>query len=314
MGVDNLTCTTGFILMGLSNDRETQILLFVLILFIYSFTLVGNLGIILLVQTDSHLHTPMYFFLTHLSSVEICYVTSTIPQMLTHLLLGHGGVSLIQCALQMYVALAMGTAEAFLLGVMAYDRFLAICRPLIYATAMGRCRQLQLASGCWVGGFCVAVVCVIITFSHPFCGPCCVNHFICEIPMVLKLACDDTHTTEFILFLFASMDILIPFSVILISYGLILLSVFQMRSATGLRKAFSTCGSHLAVVTLFYGTTTFTYIIPQSERSPSNEKQIAVFYVVVTPLLNPIIYTLRNKDVHEAMAKLLRRLGFAKKS
>ncbi|XP_054850185.1 olfactory receptor 2D3-like [Eublepharis macularius] len=307
MGVDNFTSSAEFILVGLSNDRGTQILLFVLILLTYSFTLVGNLGIIMLVQKDSHLHTPMYFFLTHLSSMEICYVTSTIPQMLAHLLMGRAGLSLIRCALQMYAALSLGSAEAFLLGVIAYDRYLAICHPLIYTTAMGRWRQLQLASASWVGGFFVAAVCVIITFSHPFCRPCCINHFICEIPMVLKLACDDTHTTEFINFLFAGTVILIPFSVILISYGLILFSVFQMQSATGLRKAFSTCGSHLAVVIMFYGGTTFTYIIPQSGRSPDTDKQIAVFYVVVTPLLNPIIYTLRNKDVHEAMVKLLQR-------
>ncbi|XP_054850196.1 olfactory receptor 2D3-like [Eublepharis macularius] len=314
MGGDNLTSTNEFVLVGLSSDHETQIFLFVVILLIYSFTLVGNLGIIVLVHTDSHLHTPMYFFLTHLSSLEICYVTSTIPQMLAHLLMGHAELSLIRCALQMYVALAMAAAEVFLLSVMAYDRFLAICRPLIYATVMRRWRQLQLASTCWVGGFCVAVVCVSITFSHHFCNPCCVNHFICEIPMVLKLACDDTHTTEFIIFGFAAMVIFISISVILISYVLILLSMFQMRSATGLRKAFSTCGSHLAVVIIFLGGTTFTYLLPESGRSPDTDKQIAVFYVVVTPLLNPIIYTLRNKDVHMAMAKVLRRLGFAKKS
>ncbi|XP_054850197.1 olfactory receptor 5L1-like [Eublepharis macularius] len=314
MGANNITSVSEFILVGLTDDHKTQILLFVLILLIYSFTLVGNLGIIMLVRADSHLHTPMYFFLTHLSSVEICYVTSTIPQMLTHLLRGHRSISLIHCALQMYIALSMGIAEALLLGVMAYDRYLAICHPLTYATTMGRLRQLQLTSACWVVGFCVSVVCVSLTFSHTFCGSCCINHFICEIPMVLKQACDDTRTTEFIIFLFSAMNILVPFSVILISYGLILLSVFQMRSATGLRKAFSTCGSHLAVVTLFYGTTTFTYIIPQSGRSPDTDKHIAVFYVVVTPLLNPVIYTLRNKDVHEAIAKVLQRLGFAKKN
>nr|XP_056720141.1 olfactory receptor 5L1-like [Euleptes europaea] len=314
MGAENFTSITEFILVGLSSDHEIQNLLFVVILLIYTVTLVGNLGIIMLVLVDSRLHTPMYFFLTHLSGMEICYVTSTIPQMLAHLQAGHGGLSLLRCALQMYVALSLGSAEALLLGVMAYDRYLAICRPLTYATAMGRWRQFQLASACWVCGFFGSVICVFLTFTHPFCGSGLINHFICELPMVLKLACDDTLITETIVFLLAAVVILGPLSVILTSYGLILFSVSQMQSARGLRKAFSTCGSHLAVVTLFYGTTTFIYIVPQSGTSPDNEKRIAVFYVVVTPLLNPVIYTLRNKDVHEAIAKVVRRLGFEQKN
>nr|XP_056720140.1 olfactory receptor-like protein OLF3 [Euleptes europaea] len=307
MGTNNFTSTADFILVGLSSDRNTQILLFVLILLMYIFILVGNLGVIMLVRLDPHLHKPMYFFLSHLSSVEIWFVTSNIPQMLNHLLTGRPELSLIRCALQMYLSLSLGSVEALLLGVMAYDRYLAICRPLVYATVMGRCFQFRLASACWAAGFAIAAVCVSITFQHPFCGPCCIDHFVCEIPMVLKLSCDDTRVTEFAIFGFAGVVILGPFSVILTSYGLILSSVLRMRSATGLRKAFSTCSSHLAVVTLFYGTITFVYIRPQSGTSPVNEKQVAVFYLVVTPLLNPLIYTLRNKDVHEAMAKVLRR-------
>nr|XP_056720138.1 olfactory receptor 2F1-like [Euleptes europaea] len=307
MGADNLTTTTEFILVGLSSDRNTQILLFVLILLMYIFTLMGNLGVIVLIRVDPHLHTPMYFFLSNLSSVEIGFITSTVPQMLNHLLTGQGKLSLTRCALQMYLTLSLGSVEALLLGVMAYDRYVAICCPLVYATGMGRLRQFQLALACWVAGFSIAAVCVSITFQHPFCGSCCINHFVCEIPMVLKLACDDTHITGRIIVLFAGIVILGPFSVILTSYGLVLSSMLQRRSATRLRKAFLTCGSHLAVVTLFYGTIIFVYIRPQSGTSPENEKQMAVFYLVVTPLLNPLIYTLRNKDVHEAMAKVLRR-------
>ncbi|XP_048372727.1 olfactory receptor 2D3-like [Sphaerodactylus townsendi] len=308
MGAENFTSVSEFLLVGLSSDQETHTLLFVAILFIYSITLVGNLGIILLVLVDSHLHTPMYFFLTHLSGIEICYITSTIPQMLAHLQTGHGGLSLIRCALQMYVALSLGSTEALLLGVMAYDRYLAICHPLTYATVMGRWRQIQLASACWVGGFFGSVICVFLTFTHPFCGSNLINHFMCELPAVLKLACGDIRNTETVVFLLAAMVILGPLSIILTSYWLILFSVSQMQSARGLRKAFSTCGSHLTVVTLFYGTTTFIYIVPQSGASLDNRKRIAVFYVVVTPFLNPIIYTLRNKDVHEATAKVVRRL------
>ncbi|XP_054850192.1 olfactory receptor 2D2-like [Eublepharis macularius] len=310
MDTDTFNASTEFILVGLSNDRKTQILLFVVIFLIYIFTLVGNAGIIILVRTDSHLHTPMYFFLTQLSSMEICFVNFIIPQILAHLLAGHAGLSLIHCALQMYTALAFAAAEVLLLCVMAYDRYLAICHPLEYATAMGRRCQFQLASACWIGGFCVATVGVSLTFSHPFCGPCCINHFICEVPMVLRLACDDTHITETIVFVMSAIFLFCCLSVILTSYGPILFSLFQMRSASGLCKAFSTCGSHLAVVIMFYGTATYIYIVPRTGASHDNEKQVAVFYIVVTPLLNPIIYTLRNKDVHEAMAKVHQKWGF----
>ncbi|KAL8176448.1 UNVERIFIED_CONTAM: hypothetical protein K2H54_034673 [Gekko kuhli] len=175
----------------------------------------------------------------------------------------------------MYMTLALGSVEAILLGIMAYDRYLAICHPLVYTSDMGKWRQFQLASACWLAGFIIAAICVSITFRHPFCGPCCINHFVCEIPMVLKLACDDAHITRHIIVMFAGIVILGPFSVILTSYGLILFSMLQMR--------------------------------PQSGTLPENEKQMAVFYLVVTPLLNPLIYTLRNKDVHKAMAKVLRR-------
>ncbi|XP_077170517.1 olfactory receptor 10C1-like [Paroedura picta] len=301
--------STEFILLGLSNDRKTQILLFVVILLTYLSTLVLNAGIILLVQTNTHLQTPMYFFLSNLSTIEILYVSTTIPQMLAHLLEGHAGLSLVRCALQMYTALALGSAESLLLGVMAYDRYLAICHPLTYATIMGRQLQRQLASACWVVAFIIAIICVSLTFSHPICGPCCVKHFICEIPAVLKLACDDTALTETIVFVLAAMVLLCPVSIILSSYGLILVSLFQMQSVTGFRKALVTCGSHLAVVFMFYGFASFIYVIPRTGASSANDKQISVIYVVVTPLLNPIMYTLRNKDVHEGMAKLVRKWG-----
>ncbi|XP_060110870.1 olfactory receptor 10C1-like [Heteronotia binoei] len=305
--------STEFILVGLSDDHETQILLFIVILLIYIFALVGNAWIILLVQTNSHLQTPMYFFLTQLSIVEIVYVNTTIPQILAHLLEGHAELSLTRCALQMHTALALAVTESLLLGVMAYDRYLAICHPLTYATAMERQHQFQLASTCWIASFLIATICVSLTFSHPFCGPCCVQHFICEIPMVLRLACDDTFITEIIIFAFAALALLCPASIILTSYGLILVSLFQLSSASRLRKALSTCGSHLAVVMMFYGIATFVYLKPQTGATADIDKQIAVFYVVVTPLLNPIIYTLRNKDVHEAMAKMVRTWGFKQK-
>ncbi|XP_053120153.1 olfactory receptor 2J3-like [Hemicordylus capensis] len=307
MELGNFTTVTEFILVGLPNHRKTQLLLFVMILIIYLLTIVGNLIIILLVQTDSRLHTPMYFFLTQLSGVEICYVTSTLPQMMVHLLAGNGTITFTHCAAQMYMILSMGSAECFLLGVMAYDRYLAICRPLLYAVAMNRWCQMELAVACWAGAFLCSVIYMGCTYCHPFCGPNHINHFICELPVVLKLACADTHLTEAIIFWEAAMILLGPLFVILTSYGLILSSVLKMRTTAGRQKVFTTCASHLLVVTVFYGTVGAVYMVPQSGTAPDHGKQISVFYIVITPLLNPIIYTLRNKDVHGAVTRLLQR-------
>ncbi|XP_054850207.1 olfactory receptor 1102-like [Eublepharis macularius] len=309
MGVGNLTSVTEFILEGLTIHRKTQILLFVIILIVYVLTLMGNLIIIMLVQADSSLQTPMYFFLTNLSSLEICYVAIMQPQILAHLISGNGIISYTRCVVQIFVVLTLGTVECFLLGIMAYDRYLAIFHPLMYAINMSRLRQLQLASTCWAIGLLFGMIYVCCTFRHFYCGPNHINHFMCEMPVVLKLACDDTHITEAIVFVMAALVLLVPVFVILTSYGLILYSVLQIKSAAGRRKAFSTCAAHLVVVTVFYGTVISMYMIPRSSASSNRDKKIAVFYVVVAPLLNPVIYTLRNKDVHRAAAKVLRRQG-----
>ncbi|XP_060110857.1 olfactory receptor 5AP2-like [Heteronotia binoei] len=310
MDAENLTSITEFILVGLSNQRTTQLLLFVAILLTYSLTIMGNLVVILLVRFDPCLQTPMYYFLMHLSSLEIFYVTSTEPQMLAHLLAGNGVISYTRCAAQLFDSLSLGASECFLLAVMAYDRYLAICQPLLYPVVMDRGCQMQLASSCWVGGFLYGTIYVGCTFYHTYCGPNRINHFMCEMPLVLKLACDDTHISQTIVFVLAGVGLLISIIVVVTSYTIILFSVLQMRSVTGLRKAFSTCVSHLIVVTMFYGTILFMYAIPHSETSLNHDKNIALFYVVGTPFLNPIIYTLRNKDVHKAVARVLRRGGF----
>ncbi|XP_060110848.1 olfactory receptor 2D3-like [Heteronotia binoei] len=310
MGTENLTFVADFILAGLSSHRKTQMFLFLVILLVYLLSLVGNLMTILLVRTNSHLHTPMYFFLMHLSGLEICYVTTTLPQMLAHLLSGNGSISFTRCMFQVYIFQSLAGAECFLLGAMAYDRYLAICHPLVYTIAMDTCRQWQLASASWFGGFLLALINVLCTLHFPFCGPNHLNHFFCELPMLLKLACADTLVLEAILFGTAGLAILGPLIVILTSYGLILSSVLQMTSTSGRHKAFSTCASHLAVVTLYYGTTCFMYLIPRARTVPDRDKKIAVLYAVVTPLLNPIIYTLRNKDIHKAVVKMLERKSF----
>ncbi|XP_007444688.1 putative olfactory receptor 2B8 [Python bivittatus] len=305
MESENITSVKEFILLGLARQRKIQLLLFVVILIIYLLTVLGNLLIITLVQVDLKLHTPMYYFLSHLAGVDICYVTSTMPLMLTQLLAGDGAISLVFCMIQMYIALATAAVEVFLLGVMAYDRYLAICCPLLYTVIMGKRRQLQFTSACWIVAPLLCLICIVCLVCQSYCGPNQINHFICEVPVVLKVACGDTNIAQAIIFGIGAVVLLLPLSVMLISYGFILYSVSQMRSSIGRRKAFSTCGSHLLVVSLFYGPAILEYMVPKSESAPDRDKQIAVFYVVITPLLNSIIYTLRNKEIHRAVAKVL---------
>ncbi|XP_054850212.1 olfactory receptor 2D3-like [Eublepharis macularius] len=314
MGAENITSVTDFILMGLSNNRETQILLFVVFLFMYSATIVGNLLIIILVRVDSCLHTPMYFFLTHLSGVEICFVTTTVPQMLTHLMSGNGAISFTRCAAQMYATTCLGCTECLLLSAMAYDRCLAICSPLVYAAIMSKKHQWQLTSASWAIGFFLASINVTCTISLPFCGTNHINHFFCEQPVVFKKTCVEARYTEPVIFVGCTLILVGSFSIILVSYGLILYSVFQMQSKRGRHKAFSTCASHLVVVVMFYGVLFFLYMRTGVETALDSDKHIAVFYLVVTPMLNPFIYSLRNKDVHRAVTKVLRRLDFEEKT
>ncbi|XP_034267413.1 olfactory receptor 2D3-like [Pantherophis guttatus] len=313
MGAENVTSETGFILLGLTSHRNQRIVLFVVFLIMYLLTVLGNLLIILLVHMDAQLHTPMYFFLSHLASLDIAYVTSSLPQTLAHLLGGKGVVSLKGCILQGGSALSLGCTECLLLGVMAYDRYLAICNPLRYASAMNRKHQHLLAISCWIIGCLVSMVTIVCIFRHSFCGPNHINHFFCELRFLLALACDDVNRTRDILNGLSVVVVLVPFSVILCSYCCILHSIFQMQSVAGRYKVFSTCGSHLVVVTLFYGTIMSIYIRPHSSSSPDKNKKVAILYLVITPLLNPIIYTLRNKDIHRAVIKVLKRRNFEEK-
>ncbi|XP_060110850.1 olfactory receptor 5V1-like [Heteronotia binoei] len=306
MRAENVTFVTEFILVGLSNHRKTQILLFVVFFLMYSATIVGNLLIIVLVWTNPCLHTPMYFFLTHLAGLEICFVTSTMPQMLAHQITGNGAISFTRCVAQMYATTCLGCIECLLLAGMAYDRSLAICSPLTYTAVMSRKHQWQLISAFWAVGFLIGSVNVTCTISVPFCGSNHINHFFCEQPVVFKYTCKETRYTEPIILIASTLILVGPFSVILTSYGCILYSVFRM-SRVGRRKALSTCTSHLLVVFLFYGTLIFMCIRPSGDEVIDRDKQTAVFYILVTPMLNPIIYSLRNKEIHKAVAKQLRR-------
>ncbi|XP_053120632.1 olfactory receptor-like protein OLF3 [Hemicordylus capensis] len=303
MAVKNGTAVTEFILLGLTSQPRMKLLLFVLCSAAYMITLCGNLTIVVLIRVDSRLHTPMYYFVTHLSLIDICYTTSALPQMLVNLLSDRGTISFVGCVGQLYINVAMGVAECFLLAVMSYDRYVAVCYPLHYGAAMAPDLCRRLAGACWVSGFFNAVVLTTVTFLPPYCGPNQINHFFCEAPAVLQLACADTAPTEAVIYVSGVIILMIPFGLILVSYLQILATV--VHSTASRHRAFSTCASHLAVVSLFYGTISFMYMRPRSSRSLEQDKKFSVLYAVVTPMLNPMIYSLRNKDVKGAMLKVL---------
>ncbi|XP_005408300.1 PREDICTED: olfactory receptor 2G3-like [Chinchilla lanigera] len=296
---------TEFLFLGLSSEPETQLILFVLFLFFYLLTVAGNVIIITVIRIEPRLQTPMYFFLTNLSFLDICYTSTNVPQMLSNIGGRRKTIPFSSCATQMYFSLAFGMIECVLLGVMAYDRYVAICHPLHYTVIMDRNTCVHLAAVSWFTSFLSSMVINALTLSLPFCGPNVLNHFFCEVPSVLRLACTDTSLTELVVFVFSIVIVFVPFLLIVVSYARILLSVLRMHSASGRHKALSTCASHLTVVALFYGTAIFMYMRPQSKSSRAGGKVIAVFYTVVTPMLNPLIYSLRNQDVKRALKRAL---------
>ncbi|XP_049621053.1 putative olfactory receptor 2B8 [Suncus etruscus] len=296
---------TGFILLGFSDRPQLEIVLFVLLIMIYIFTLLGNTTIIALSYLDPNLHTPMYFFLSNLSFLDLCYTTSTIPQFLVNLSGADKSISFAGCVAQLFVSLGLGCTECLLLGVMAFDRYAAVCRPLHYTVIMHPCLCSMMASFSWIFGLFISLVETVLIFLLPLCGRNELDHFCCEIPALLKLACVDISSFEAQLF-FASVVILLgPISLILYSYGRIVRAILRIKSAAGQRKAFGTCGSHLIVVSLFYGTAMYAYLQPSNNYSQDQGKYTALLYGIVTPTMNPLIYTLRNKDVKGAVRKVL---------
>ncbi|XP_064350285.1 olfactory receptor 2G3-like [Camelus dromedarius] len=293
---------TEFVLLGLSSQPTIRLILFIMLLFFYLLMVVGNVIIIIIIQIEPFLQTPMYFFLTNLSFLDICYTSTNVPQMLSNMV-GKRTIHFSSCATQMFFSLSFGMTECVLLGVMAYDRYVAICHPLHYTLIMGQSTCIQLAAISWSSSFLSSMVINILTLSLPYCGPDVLNHFFCEVPSILRLACTDTSVTEMVVFIFSVIIVFIPFLLIVVSYARILLSVLRMRSASGRHKALSTCASHLTVVALFYGTAIFMYTRPQSKSSRAGGKIIAVFYTVVTPMLKPLIYSLRNQDVKGALRR-----------
>ncbi|XP_057606919.1 olfactory receptor 2D3 [Hippopotamus amphibius kiboko] len=313
MGEENHTSVAEFIFLGLSQDLQTQILLFILFLIIYLLTVLGNLLIIILIFMDSRLHIPMYFFLRNLSFADLSFSTSIVPQMLVHFLVKRKTVSFIGCMTQITVFLLVGCTECALLAVMSYDRYVAVCKPLHYSTIMTQQVCMQLAIGSWASGALVSLVDTTFTFQLPYRGQNVINHYFCEPPALLKLASADTHSTEMAIFAMGVVIPLAPVSLVLVSYWNIISTVVQMQSGKGRLKVFSTCGSHLIVVVLFYGSAIFAYMRSNSKIKCRRDKVISVFYSAVTPMLNPIIYSLRNKDVKGAVRKLAGRKSFSQR-
>ena len=302
-----------FILLGFSDRPWLELPLFVVFLISYILTIVGNLAIIIVSRLDSKLHTPMYFFLTNLSFLDLCYTTSIVPQMLVNICSLRKVISYGGCVAQLFISLALGSTECLLLAVMSFDRFAAICRPLHYSIIMHQRLCLQLAAASWVSGFSNSVLQSTLTLQMPLCGHKEVDHFFCEVPALLRLSCVDTTANEAELFFISVLFLLIPVTLILTSYAFIVQAVLRIQSVEGRRKAFGTCGSHLIVVSLFYGTAIYMYLQPPSPASKDRGKMVSLFYGIITPMLNPLIYTLRNKDVKGAFKRLIARIFLIKK-
>ncbi|XP_040115248.1 olfactory receptor 10AG1-like [Oryx dammah] len=301
----NQTTLVNFILLGFSDIPDLQGFLFGVFLIMYTIILMGNSLIIIITKMDPSLQTPMYFFLGNFSSLEICYVSVTVPRLLIDLCSQNRNIPFLACAAQMYFFLVFGATECLLLTSMAYDRYVAICNPLLYPLLMNNRLCVQLAAGCWVSGVPMHIVLTYQIFSLPFCGSNQLNHFFCDIPPVLKLACGDTLITETLVYVVAVLVVTVPFLLILGSYVRIIETILELPSATGRAKAFSTCSSHLMVVALFFGSGLITYLRPKSSHSIGMDKFISLFYTIVTPMFNPMIYCLRNKEVMAALRKCL---------
>ncbi|XP_068947118.1 olfactory receptor 5J3-like [Petaurus breviceps papuanus] len=289
-----------FFLVGLTEIPELQVPLFFIFFVIYMVTLVGNWGMIIIIWINVQLHTPMYFFLSNLSLCDICYSTVFAPKMLVNFLVENKASSFASCVLQSFFFAVYVTTEGILLCMMAYDRFVAIANPLLYTIIMTHRVCISMVLGSYLGGLINSLTHTIGLLRLNFCGPNVVNHYFCDIPPLLKLSCSDTHINEMLLLVFSAVIAIFTFIIIMVSYIHIIIAILRIRSAEGRRKAFSTCASHLTAVTLFYGSVTFSYIQPSSQYSMEQEKVSAVFYTLVIPMLNPLIYSLRNKEVKDA--------------
>ncbi|XP_003421459.2 olfactory receptor 5B3-like [Loxodonta africana] len=305
--MENRTEVTHFILLGLTNALELQFSLFIMFTLIYLINVLGNLGMIGLILLDFRLHTPMYFFLSNLSLVDLCYSSAVTPTVLAGFLTGDNVISYNSCATQVFFFAVFITVENFLLASMAYDRYAAVCKPLHYNSTITTSLCARLAIGSYVGGFLNGSIHTGDTFRLSFCMPNVVHHFFCDLPAVIFLSCSDRHVSEMVLIFVVSFNIFSALLVILISYLFIFINILKMRSAEGYRKALSTCASHLTAVFIFYGTGIFMYAQPSSSHSMDTDKMASVFYTMIIPMLNPLVYSLRNKDVKSAFKKVIEK-------
>ncbi|XP_042329585.1 olfactory receptor 2AP1-like [Sceloporus undulatus] len=304
------TMTIEFILLGFSGGQGVQILLLLLFLVIYILTICGNLLIVLLVVSDQHLHTPIYYFLGNLSCLETFYSSAILPRMLYSLSTGDRSISLMGCITQFYIFGILVTTECFLLAAMSFDRYLAICKPLHYATYMNDRLCIQLTAGSWVGGWLAITITISFMSQLVFCDTNEIDHFFCDFGPVINLSCSNTRIIGTLVFILSSLCAFPPFLLTLVSYVCLINSILRIPSTSGRQKVFSTCSSHLVVVTVFYGTLIIVYVVPKTNTLRELNKVFSLLYTILTPLVNPIVYSLRNKDVQDALKKIPRKIAF----
>ncbi|XP_069888986.1 olfactory receptor 5B2-like [Dipodomys merriami] len=301
----NHTEVGNFLLEGVNQSPELQIPLFIVFTIIYFTTALGNLGMVLLIVLDSHLHTPMYFFLSNLSMVDFGYSSTTTPKVIAGFLIKENVISYNACASQMFFFLVFASMENIILALMAYDRYAAVCKPLHYTTTMTTSVCAYLVLGSYIYAFVNSSVLIVNTFTLSFCESNVVHHFFCDIPAVMILSCSDKHVNEMVLVFISSFNVFCALLVVLISYLFIFITIFKMHSSKGYQKALSTCTSHLTAVSIFYGTVIFMYLQPSSSHSMDTDKIASVFYAMIIPMLNPMVYSLRNKEVNSAFRKVI---------
>ncbi|XP_045651730.1 olfactory receptor 2AJ1-like [Ursus americanus] len=306
MGHENHSFTSDFILLGLFSSSQSSLVFFSFIFIIFIMAVTENTVMILLILRDSRLHTPMYFLLSHLSFMDILHISNIVPKMVTDFLSGSRTISFAGCGIQIFLSLTLLGGECLLLAAMSYDRYVAICHPLHYPILMNDYVRVLMAGGSWLVGTVNSIVHTAYALHFPFCGSRAIDHFFCEVPAMLKLSCVDTTLYEREAYVSGIIFLFIPVSLIFVSYVQILLTVFQMKSSEAQKKSFSTCSFHMIVVTMYYGPFIFTYMRPKSYHTPGQDKYLAIFYTILTPTLNPIIYSFRNKDVLEAMKNMLK--------